>query len=69
MRNKKIIPNEINNKHFYEKFITINIINKLTALFLFNDFYSVTNLPLLKRISSSRLWKASKKTMVIYGYS
>jgi hypothetical protein len=27
------------------------------------------NLPLLKRISSSRLGKASKKTMVIYGYS
>jgi hypothetical protein len=38
----KIIPNEINDKHFNEIFITINIINKLTTLFLFNGFYSVT---------------------------
>jgi hypothetical protein len=39
---------QINNKHLKEKFITINTINKLTVLFLFDDFYSVTNLPLLK---------------------
>jgi hypothetical protein len=48
MRNKKFIPNEINKKRLNEKFITINTYNKQTALFLFDDFYSVTNLPLLK---------------------
>jgi hypothetical protein len=68
MRNKKIIPNEINNKHFNAKFIIINTINKLIVLFLFDDFYSVTNLPLLKRISSSRLRKASTKAKEIHGY-
>jgi hypothetical protein len=66
MRDKKNYF-KINNQHFNEKFITINIINKLTALFLFNDFHSVTNLPLLKRISSSRLRKASTKAKEIHG--
>jgi hypothetical protein len=63
----KIIPNGINNKHFNEKFIIINTINKLNVLFLFDDFYGVTNLPLLKRISSSRLRKASTKAKEIHG--
>jgi hypothetical protein len=40
MRDKKNYS-KINNQYFNEKFITINIINKLTALFLFNDFHSV----------------------------
>jgi hypothetical protein len=38
-------------------------------LFAFARFRALQNLPLLKRISSSRLGKASKKTMVLYGYS
>jgi hypothetical protein len=55
MSNQKSFQMQINNKHLKEKFITINTINKLTVLFLFDDFYS------LKRISSSRLIKASTK--------
>jgi hypothetical protein len=33
---------QTNNKHLKENFITIITINKLTVLFLFDDFYSVT---------------------------
>ena len=39
---------QINSK--YEKFIAIIIINKLTILFLFNDFYSVTGDQLIMRM-------------------
>ena len=39
---------ENKNQTLERKFITIIIINKLIVLFLFDDFYSVTNLPLLK---------------------
>jgi hypothetical protein len=45
MRNQKLF--QINNKHFNRKFIVINTINKLTALFLFDDFDSVTDLAIL----------------------
>jgi hypothetical protein len=48
MSNQKLFQMQINNKHLNEKFIIIITINKLTALFLFNGFYSVTNLALLK---------------------
>jgi preprotein translocase subunit SecF len=44
----KIILNANKNQTLKRKVITIITINKLTALFLFNGFYSVTNLPLLK---------------------
>jgi hypothetical protein len=47
MNNQKSFQMQIN-KTLKRKFITINTINKLTVLFLFDDFYSVTNLPLLK---------------------
>jgi hypothetical protein len=43
--------------------------NNITKLYLIDGFRVLQNLPLLKRISSSRLRKASKKTKVIYGYS
>jgi hypothetical protein len=39
---QKSFQMQINNKHLKEKFITIITINKLTALFLFDEFYSVT---------------------------
>jgi hypothetical protein len=67
MSNHKSFQMQINNRHL-KKIIIINTINKLTVLFLFDDFYSVTNLPLLKRISSSRLRKASMKAKEIHGY-
>jgi hypothetical protein len=38
-------------------------------LFAVARFRVLQNLSLLKRISSSRLGKASKKAMVLYGYS
>jgi hypothetical protein len=67
MSNHKSFQMQINNRHL-KKIIIINTINKLTVLFLFDDFYSVTNLPLLKRISSSRLRKPSMKAKEIHGY-
>jgi hypothetical protein len=42
MSTQKSFQMQIINKHLKEKFITINTINKLTALSLFDDFYSVT---------------------------
>ena len=63
MRNKKIIPNEINNKHFNAKFIIINTINKLIVLFLFDDFYSC-RYPLLQYedIAPMRRLLAARRT-------
>jgi hypothetical protein len=42
MSNQKAFQMQINKKTLKRKFITINTINKLTVLFLFDDFYSVT---------------------------
>jgi hypothetical protein len=63
---KKSFQRQINDTRLKENsLLLISLLTKL--IILFNDFHSVTNLPLLKRISSSRLGKASKKTKVIHG--
>jgi hypothetical protein len=49
-------------------FFLSNGTNKLTGLLL-GDGFRVLQIYPLKRISSSRLGKASKKTKEIYGYS